>query len=264
MSSGREAADRGAALDALVAVARRLEASTRLQPAAADPLLHAVAETAAVVLDAQAASIALHDPAREELAFVAAAGPQAGSVVGLSIPATSGIAGYAFSTGQPLAVSDVVADARFDRTIAEATGYVPGSLLATPLVDEEGVAGVLEVLDRRGGTFTLHDLDIAAALAREATIIIRRGRTEREATRVLRGALADLFAGDGTADPAMVDRIVSEVVTRVAEEADDPTWRLADRIAGLIGRDPDDIELAIEWLDALIRRSDQRTGRRRR
>ena len=49
-----------------------------------------------------------------------------------------GIAGYAFSTGQPLAVADVAQDPRFDRTVAESTGYVPRSLLATPLVDDAG------------------------------------------------------------------------------------------------------------------------------
>ena len=52
-------------------------------------------------------------------------GPQGEGVVGLASAAHEGIAGYVFSTGQPLAVADVAADPRFERATAERTGYVP-------------------------------------------------------------------------------------------------------------------------------------------
>lgn len=252
-----------AALAALVAVARRLDAAHRLERTADDPLLAAVTQTAAVVLEAQAASIAVHDPVANQLVFVAAAGPSAGDVVGLRIDAAAGIAGYAFATGQPLAVADVATDPRFDRTVAEATGYVPRSLLATPLIDDQGTVGVLEILDRRDGTFSLRDLDIAGTLAREATVIVRRGRLERDAAGLLRGALTEFAAlaeGPAPLHPAAIDEVVAAVTSRLDEDADDPTWRLADRLARLVATDPDRIELAIDWLDALLRR--RPTGRR--
>lgn len=269
----REPAAIASAMDALLAVARRLEAVDRLTGAslagspADEPLLTAVARTATVVLEAQAASIALHHAADDRLVFVAAAGPAAGEVVGLGIPAAAGIAGYAFSTGQPLAVADVSTDPRFDRTIAEATGYVPRSLLATPLIDDQGTIGVLEVLDRRDGTFSLRDLDLAATLAAEATIIVRRSQTGRDASRLLRGALTSLVAADlGTAEePAAraidIEAIVSGLAVRLADDADDPTWRLADGLARLLASDPDRLELAVDWLDALLRRTDRHGGR---
>jgi len=261
------------AIALLLAVARRLEAIDRLTATNAagsladEPLLTAVARTATVVLEAQAASIALHRSADDRLIFVAAAGPAAGEVVGLGIDATAGIAGYAFATGQPLAVADVSADPRFDRTIAEATGYVPRSLLATPLIDDQGTIGVLEVLDRRDGTFSLRDLDLAASLAAEATIIVRRTQTGREATHLLRGALTALVAADigTTADAPRreidIDALVSGLAVRLADDADDPTWRLADQLARLLASDPDRLELAVDWLDALLRRTDRHIGR---
>ena len=47
-------------------------------------------------------------------------------------------------SGQPIAVRDVETDARFARDVAESTHYVPTSILAAPLFDEEGeAAGVL-------------------------------------------------------------------------------------------------------------------------
>jgi GAF domain-containing protein len=240
-----------------VAVARRMDAAIRSSPTADDALLDAVVRTAATVLEAQAASIALHDPERGELLFVAAAGPSAGEVVGLRIDASAGIAGYAFSTGQPLAIADAGVDPRFDRTVAEATGYVPRAILATPLADDEGTVGVLEVLDRRGGSFTLHDLEVATALAREATIVVRSDRIRRDSAALLRSVLGSVAAADdrpATLDDAAVEALVSATIARLAADPDDPTWLLADRIARLREVDPESVALAVDWLDALLRR----------
>jgi GAF domain-containing protein len=247
-----------AMLATLSSVARRLDAAAALAPASDDALLRSVVATAATVLDAQAASIALHDLATDRLVFAAAAGPAAGDVVGLAIDAAAGIAGYAFSTGQPLAVTDVTVDPRFDRTVAEATGYLPRSILAAPLADDAGTVGVLEVLDRRGGSFTLRDLEVAAALARQATSVVRHGRTGRDAAALLAAALHAVAAEaeDGqTLDDQTVEALVSDATATLARDPDDPTWALADRIARLRDVDPEAIELAVDWLDALLRRA---------
>jgi signal transduction protein with GAF and PtsI domain len=259
--------DRRIADALLAAVARRLAAHEAIGPPAHDSLLDALAGAAVMVLEAQAASIAILDPGTDRLVFVAAAGPAAGEVVGLTIDANAGIAGYAFSTGQPLAIADAANDPRFDRSVAEATGYVPSTLLAVPLADADGTVGVLEALDRRGGTFTLRDLDAAAALARAATIAVRVGQGRRDAAALLQGAVTTLLDGDRDG-PAVDDGSIEESVRRVtadlAARDDDPTWRLADRIARLRDVDPDAVELAIEWLDALLRRAGAEPGRSQR
>ena len=244
----------------LAAVARRLDAADRITPAADDDLLTTILATATVVLDAQAASVAVHDPVADRLVFLASAGPAGGDVVGLQMDPATGIAGYAFTTGQQLAIADVTTDPRFDRTIADVTGYVPASILATPLTDADGTIGVLEVLDRRGGTFTLRDLEVAAAFAAAATIVVRRRRSAVDAAALLRGALAALAAQDGSEtgdqglDQAAIDALVSDATQSLSTDPDDPTWRLADRIARLRDVDPDSVELAGDWLDALLRR----------
>ena len=171
----------------------------------------------------------------------------------------AGIAGYAFTTGQQLAIADVTSDPRFDRTIADATGYLPGSILATPLTDADGTIGVLEVLDRRGGTFTLRDLEVAGALAAAAAIVVRRRRSAVDAAALLRSALValaahDAGAGEPALDEASIEALVSDATLALPTDPDDPTWRLADRIARLREVDPDSIELAGDWLDALLRR----------
>jgi GAF domain-containing protein len=250
--------DAAAVAALLGGIARRLAAADRVAPTGDDAMLDAIATTATAVLDSQAASIALHDAVSDQLVFVAAAGPAAGDVVGLAIDSAAGIAGYAFTTGQPLAVADVTADPRFDRRVAEATGYVPRSLLATPLADDAGTVGVFEVLDRRDGSFTLRDLETAAAFAAQATIAVRAGQAHRDSGRLLRGALVALVradAGGAVLDAAAIDTLVADA-TRDLASPDDPTWSLADRLARLREVDPDSVELAIDWLDALLRRRD--------
>jgi GAF domain-containing protein len=254
----RRAAD--ATLLAVAAVARRLDAAHRITPVGDDDLLTTIVTTATVVLDAHAASVAVHDPTADRLVFLASAGPAGGDVIGMQIDPAAGIAGYAFTTGQQLAIADVTSDPRFDRTIADATGYVPSSILATPLTDADGTIGVLEVLDRRDGTFTLRDLEVAAVLASAATTIVRRRRSTVDAALLLRGALVALAAHDGAEtgerelDEGAIDALVSDATLALATDPDDPTWRLADQIARLRDIDPDSIELAADWLEALLRR----------
>jgi GAF domain-containing protein len=259
---------RAAALDALVAVAARLAAAERLAPATGDAALRALAEAASALIRAVAASVALYDAPSGRLVFRAAAGPEGEAVVGLSIAAHEGIAGYAFSTGQALAIADVTSDPRFGRATAERTGYVPRSLLAVPLVDDAGIIGVMEVLDRRDGLpFDFGDVEVATRLAAATTAVARSGRVERDAAQLLRTGLASVARTDdgGTMDAAAVETLLTAASERLDE--DDPLWRLADRIGRLRAADPDDVELAIAWLDALLASADRRAahaGRRSR
>ena len=257
MSDVDEATDgdaRRRALDALVAVAARLAAADRLAPPADESALGAIADAAVVAVGVTAASIALHDAASGRLVFRAAAGPEGGGVVGLSVAANEGIAGYAFSTGQALAIADVAADPRFERATAERTGYLPRSLLAVPLVDDAGVTGVMELLDRRDGRpFDLADMELAGRFAAAATIVARTRRVDHDAVGLLRSALVGVAADGAGADglgPEAIETLLAAATETLAD--DDPLWRLADRIGRLREADPDDVELAIAWLDALL------------
>jgi len=257
------AGERPSALAALAAVAARLAAAERLAPTTAEPALRAIADAAAAALHVTAASIALHEPADNTLVFRAAAGPEGQGVIGLAIAAHEGIAGYVFSTGQPLAVADVAADPRFERATAEQTGYVPRSLLAVPLADGGGSVGVMEWLDRTDGApFDLHDLEVARRVAAAATATARATRLERDAGGLLRRALAAAVAETDETGDAAVEVLVAELTADLGTR--DALWRLADRIGQLRDADPDDLDLAVAWLDALLARSRRRGAARRR
>ena len=130
-----------------------------------------------------------------------AAGEQGSGVIGLSIPTDQGLAGYVYSTGQALALSDVERDRRFGRAVAEKTAYIPTSIVAVPLVDGEGTIGVLEVLDKRdSGAFSLRDVELASVFARQAAIAISASRVERDTASLL-AEVARRAAGDAGTPP---------------------------------------------------------------
>jgi GAF domain-containing protein len=253
---------REALLDAFEAIAARAAAASRLEPPGGEAVLQSVVEATVVVFSARAASIALHEPDTDRLVIRVAAGPEGAGAIGLAFAASTGIAGYVFSTGQPLAVNDVGADPRFDRATAETTGYVPRAILAVPLLDEAGSIGVLEVLDGGSeGSNQLRDLDLASVFARQATVAIRAARVERDTASLLRSALGSLARGD---DDGGVDADLETTISDLARQLDDESrrlWTLADAVARARRASPEQVSLVIEILDALARRSARATPR---
>ena len=148
-----------------------------LRPRGDEEFLQAIVETARLVFDAAACSIALFDEGAEELVFRVAAGLGAEATVGIRIPADRGIAGWALMSGQSIAVDDVRQDPRFAADIAESTGYVPNAIMAMPLESERQTFGVIEVLDRRrGGGEGVDDMEVLALFARQATLAVESSR----------------------------------------------------------------------------------------
>lgn len=167
-------------------------------------LLQSVVEAAATIFGAEAASIALVDEEKQELEFKVAYNKSVGhSVTGMRIPMHEGIAGHVAMTGQAMAVSNVEQDARFDRDFAETTGYVPKSILATPLLKGEKVIGVMEVLDKiSGSSFGLRDMELLAIFAHQAAIAIDQSRLHAQIGEALARGLQRLAEEDDSAAAA--------------------------------------------------------------
>ena len=102
-------------------------------PQSNDDLLKSIVEAAARIFSSAAASILLVNEQEKLLEFKVAYGASNRDLVGSKFPLDKGIAGYVVMTGQPLAISNVRQDARFNQDFAKSTGYVPNSILAMPL-----------------------------------------------------------------------------------------------------------------------------------
>jgi GAF domain-containing protein len=239
-----------AALQALRQAARRSAVARRLESDAEQALLQTIVEATVNLFDAEASSIALfeHDPARLE--FRVAAGAQGQGVIGLTVPPSRGIVGYVFSTGQALALSDVLSDPRFDRKAAERTGYVPRSIAAVPLVDEEQTVGVLQVLDKRSSpTFSLRDMELLAVFARQAAAAIRAARVQRDTTQLLRSVLGQI--GAEQLSDAQLEALVSTATDDLDRSEDAPFWSVVDRVAQLRSLSDRELRLVADILEVI-------------
>jgi len=176
-------------------------------------LLQATVEVARAIFGAKAASVFLLDEAADELVFEAVAGEGEDELIGMRFPAGNGIAGWVLMTRQSLVVDDLTSDARWSRSQAESTGYVPKSMMAVPLLVEERALGVLSVLDRPPESrVRLREVDMLGLFANQAAIaldLLQRARRAREA-----------LAGEGRLAP------LARVAARLEEDERDAAFEL--------------------------------------
>jgi GAF domain-containing protein len=190
-----------------------------------------------------ACSFAQVEPDGATLRFAAADGAGAQAIVGVTLPVSRGIAGWAALSGEAISVADVASDDRFARDVAEATDYVPSTILAAPVVDAHGeTAGVLEVLDptiSQGDSG--RDLAVLGLVADQLASVIRlaaaydalgagllRTLADPEGT----GSFDDAIAGLVAEDSALTDlaRAFRDLAARGPAES-----RLAERVLREIG-----------------------------
>jgi signal transduction protein with GAF and PtsI domain len=129
-------------------------------------------------LGAAACSVAVLDGSA--LTYLAADGEGAAEIVGTRLDSGRGVAGFVVAAAQSVYLDEVVADPRFARDVAESTGYVPTGILAVPVVGNEGILGVLTVLDptdRSLGDPTIW-LSEAGAVAGDMADLLEAGTPE--------------------------------------------------------------------------------------
>jgi GAF domain-containing protein len=175
-----------------------IEASGRaVLPGSNDALLNSIVEAAARIFGAAAASILLVNEEEQVLEFKVAYSPSDSGLIGTKFPLDKGIAGYVVMTGQPIATSNVNQDARFDRDFAKSTGYVPNSILATPLRSGDRIIGVMEVLDKiDAASFGVQDMELMGMFAQQAALAIDQSQQIENIERALVLGLKRLVNAD--------------------------------------------------------------------
>lgn len=168
------AAERGAR-QALVETSVRLNSLLNLPE-----LLDAIMESATGLLDAETSSLLLLDEEKDELIFTVATGGSE-TLRETRIPATQGIAGWVLQHDEPVIVGDVSQDTRFYSSVDQASGFQTRSMLAVPLKIRDHKVGVVEVINKNGGSgFSERDQEIATAFAAQAAIAIDNARLYRQ------------------------------------------------------------------------------------
>lgn len=134
----------------------------------------AALEMAQGVVPAESGAVIVRD--RDYLRFAAASGPHARELVGLRLKAGSGVVGFVMDNGRALVLDDASQDARHCRDVDALTGYQTRALAAVPVRANDGVHGVIEVINLPAGfAFTrrhIQDLQaVGDALAQRLTTL---------------------------------------------------------------------------------------------
>ena len=88
-----------------------------------------------------------------------------------------GIAGWVAQTGKSINIKDAYRDPRFDRNTDITTGYQTRSCLCQPIRNQERrIIGVVQVLNKHRGHFTVEDENLLSAIASQAAVSIENSK----------------------------------------------------------------------------------------
>ena len=156
--------------------------------------LRIILRTATSETHAERGTIFLKDPETGELVSQILEG---GAVAPIRLPAGRGIAGTVARTGEIVNVGDAYNDRRFDSNTDSGSGFRTTSILAAPMRTPAGeIVGVVEILNKRRGSFTKEDEEFLAEVGTHAALAVagvRQHQAEVEearregAARALRG-----------------------------------------------------------------------------
>ncbi len=92
------------------------------------------------------------------------------------VPKGHGIAGEVAATGVPIIVNNAKDDTRHFTQIDQDTGFQTKSILCVPLFNHQKIIGVLEVFNKKNGSFTQHDQLLLTSIANYAGIAIENAQ----------------------------------------------------------------------------------------
>jgi signal transduction histidine kinase len=152
-------------------VARTLSSTLNLEK-----VLTKIMEQVEDMLEVEAGSLLLTDPATGDLVFQIALGEKANEVKPFRVPKGQGIAGQVAQSGRSLIIADVGHDERHFKAVDEKTQFQTRNILCVPLILHDQTIGVLQVLNKKVGDFTQNDADLLTSIASYAAIAIENAR----------------------------------------------------------------------------------------
>ena len=137
-------------------LARLVEVSVTLNSTLQlEPLLEYIMDTAAELLDCEAASILLYDQEQNQLKFAATTGSSPKELAGITVPLDNSIAGTIFEDNKPIVINDIEKEERHNKDVSERIKHEVRSLLGVPMAIKDQKVGVLEAINKKSSIFSL-------------------------------------------------------------------------------------------------------------
>lgn len=135
-----------------------------------DPLLMKIMVVTTELLDAERSTLFLHDKKSGELWSKVAQGIGQSEI---RFPSSLGIAGAAFTEGETINIPDAYVDERFNPEVDKKTGFKTTNILCMPVKNKaQQTLGAIQVLNKRGGSFTDMDEKRLRSFCSQASVAI--------------------------------------------------------------------------------------------
>lgn len=152
-------------LTVLLEISRSLTSITDL-----DELLSHIIKMAAEVLQAERATLFIYDKKMNELWSRTGIGLKASEI---RFPSNQGVAGEIFQSGQSLIISNPYDHPTFNKEFDLKSGFTTKNILGFPLKNINGeVIGVIQLLNKKAGSFDAEDESYLGALASAVGIVL--------------------------------------------------------------------------------------------
>lgn len=210
----------------------------------------------AAEMESEEASVLIRDGDEGDLRFLTAIGKVAEQLINLPVPAGKGIAGFVYSSGQPMAVADAGEEEVFYAEVDRKTGYSTQTILATPLRHNGEVIGVLEYVNRVGeppfAPFTPNEMDKAALFAEAVASLVNA----YESAKLFRDLGDKMLNAEGQMQASEIRRWLKSL--RDAAEHKEMI-ELAVLVREISNRGEAERQMCREVLEAILKYSDSRT-----
>jgi signal transduction histidine kinase len=165
----------------LVALSRLVEASLVLSSMLQlRPILEYILDTATELTEAETASVMLMDHNTHELCFVATTNTPFEELQKITVPLDNSIAGTILREERPIVINDVRSEPRHYDQVSQKVNLEVRSLLGVPMRYQDRIVGVVEALNKIGGTWTEQDRNHLMILASQAAVAVENARLVEE------------------------------------------------------------------------------------
>jgi putative nucleotidyltransferase with HDIG domain len=143
-----------------------------------DMILKKIMAAIKEICASEGSSVLLLDEKNQELYFKEAAGEKGEEVKQIRIPLqeSSSIAGWVAIHRQSLMVNEVEHDPRHSKEADKKSGFVTRSILASPVIWQEKVLGVIEAVNKKGRDFSEEDETFLNLLANQVAVALNTAR----------------------------------------------------------------------------------------
>ena len=139
-----------------------------------DDLLKVIVERTTELMNAERSTLFLVDEENQELWSKIIQGQLN---IEIRLPVGEGIAGWVAKMGEGVRIDEPYEDTRFNPKFDEATGYHTRNILCLPICNIQGqIIGVLQVLNRLSGDFSLEDEHLLGAIAAQAAVVLENSK----------------------------------------------------------------------------------------